>query len=45
MTRQKLPLFGKEDPCFQTYRRTARAAQCVKSSALDKVIETIIYIE
>ena len=40
----KLPPSRKEYLCFQTDFRTARAAQCAKSRALNKFIETILSI-
>ena len=41
----KLTPSGKCYSCFQIDRKTAQAAQCTKSRALTKVIDSIIDIE
>ena len=44
MTHQKLPLYGKDYICFQTYVITYQAAQFSKSRNLIKDVESILYI-
>ena len=41
----KLTQSGKYYPCFQIDRETAQTAQCTKSRALTKLIDSIIDIE
>ena len=40
----KLPPLKKDYLCLQTDGRTAKATQCAESRALNKVIDTIIFI-
>ena len=41
----KLPPSGKEYLYFQTDRETSHSAQCAKSRALTKVVDSIIDLE
>ena len=44
-TTNELPLAGKEYLCFQIYRRSSHATQCVKSMIVNKAIDYIFSID